>query len=383
MSLLKIIAIGDQHFQINNIQEVNIFIKNILILIDNINPDIIVCLGDLLHTHERLHTIALNMALEFLDKLRKKSKTYVLVGNHDYINNTQFLSTNHWLNPVKEWNNIEIVDNIKILDEFKICFVPYVYPGRFKEALETIVDNYKDFNLIFAHQEFYGCKMGAITSIEGDNWDIDNPFIISGHIHSRQRLQDNIYYTGSCMQHAFGESDNNIIAYIKISENNLQHNDIELNTDFRIINNFSFIPNNILKNIEINISEIDINLPRKKIVYIDIDDIDKPNNQLYDSKKEDKIKLSISGNYEEFKTLKKTKKFKELTDKGINIVFKPKKSSIDLKNKIIKETSEKDCIEFKTILYELINKDKNPYLVKVYEKIINDKEIDVKNIMFL
>ncbi len=50
--------------------------------------------------------------------------------------------------------------------------VPYVPPGRFVEAL-NIIDNewWKNVNCIFAHQEFYGCKMGAIESIEGDKWD--------------------------------------------------------------------------------------------------------------------------------------------------------------------------------------------------------------------
>ncbi len=68
--------------------------------------------------------------------------------------------------------------------------VPYVPPGRFVEAL-NIIDNewWKNVNCIFAHQEFYGCKMGAIESIEGDKWDHSFPLVISGHIHSEQRLK--------------------------------------------------------------------------------------------------------------------------------------------------------------------------------------------------
>lgn len=379
---MKIIAIGDQHFQVSNIQEVNIFIKNLLVLINDIKPDIIVCLGDLLHTHERLHTIALNIALEFLDKLRKIAKTYVLVGNHDYINNTQFLTNNHWLNPIKEWENIEIIDNVKIYN--KICFVPYVYPGKFKEALNnTLGDNieYKNCDIIFAHQEFYGCKMGAINSVEGDIWEQENPLVISGHIHSKQLLQQNIYYTGACMQHAFGESEINIIAYIEIGKD---YKLTDNSKEWKIIDKLSFRGN-------ITLYEIDINLPRKKIVYMGIDEIENLNTDKITKNPDDKIKLTISGNYEEFKSLKKSKKYKELTDKGLNIVFKPKKIEINRQNENIKQlsdiykggdTRETDS-EFKTILYELINKEKNPYLIKIYEKIINDKDIDIKNIMFL
>ena len=69
--------------------------------------------------------------------------------------------------------------------------------------------------IIFSHQEFSGCKMGAIISIEGDKWSLDYPHIVSGHIHSRQIPQKNIYYPGAAMQHAFGESEKNIIAFLK------------------------------------------------------------------------------------------------------------------------------------------------------------------------
>ncbi len=67
----------------------------------------------------------------------------------------------------------------------------------------------ENVNCIFAHQEFYGCKMGAIESIEGDKWDHSFPLVISGHIHSEQRPQKNIFYPGSVIQHAFGESEDN------------------------------------------------------------------------------------------------------------------------------------------------------------------------------
>ena len=77
----------------------------------------------------------------------------------------------------------------------KFLFVPYVPPGRFVEALETYKNiNWKDVDCIFAHQEFYGCKMGAILSEEGDKWESKWPLVVSGHIHSRQWINKNIYY---------------------------------------------------------------------------------------------------------------------------------------------------------------------------------------------
>jgi hypothetical protein len=75
------------------------------------------------------------------------------------------------------------------------------------------------------------------------------------------------------------------------------------------------------------IKEIDLNMPKKKIIYVDSEKAD----DIIIPETEDKIKLSISGEYEDFKTFKKTKKYKELTQKGVKVVFKPKKAEIKKK----------------------------------------------------
>jgi DNA repair exonuclease SbcCD nuclease subunit len=169
----RIIAIGDPHFQISNIPEVKSFVQKCIEYCTLIEPDIIVVLGDLLHTHERLHSLVLNEAHEFIKQLSKISSTYVIVGNHDMCNNSQFLTTNHWMNAMKEWENVNIIDTVQSLKtkhNETFIFVPYVSPGRFIEALETKFNEneWKESTAIFSHQEFCGCKMGAIVSVDGD-----------------------------------------------------------------------------------------------------------------------------------------------------------------------------------------------------------------------
>jgi DNA repair exonuclease SbcCD nuclease subunit len=211
MESKRILCIGDPHFRVENITEVEEFIAKLIPLIEDRKPDFIVVLGDLLHTHERVHTIALNKAYDFINQLRKLAKTFVIVGNHDYIQNQQFLTENHWMNGMKEWENVVIVDKVLEFEDFVFC--PYVPPGRFEEALDTLSGyDWRQSSCIFAHQEFYGCKMGAIISVDGDKWGESFPVVVSGHIHSKQQPQKNVYYTGSAMQHAFGESEENIIA---------------------------------------------------------------------------------------------------------------------------------------------------------------------------
>lgn len=354
---VTVLFIGDPHFMISNIPEVELFIQKMTDLALEKKPDLIIIAGDLLHTHERLHTIPLNKAYEFVDKMRNISKTYVLVGNHDMCNNMQFLTENHWMNGMKEWDNTVIVDKVikEVICDCLFVFVPYVTPGRFVEALSTVdtvdtvdtVEEWKNADCIFAHQEFFGCKMGAIISVEGDKWSLDYPDVISGHIHSNQKPQKNVYYPGSAMQHAFGESSKNIIAYLTYES----------------------------KNPEYNLDEINLNLPRKRIVYMDVENVDDYN--LPDT--EDDIKITVSGVYDQFKALKKTKKYKKLIKEGVKVVFKAKKieHEKDLSDNIVNET------EFTTILGEIINKEKNSYLYETYELVVNNKQVIHDDIIYI
>ncbi len=332
--MLKIIAIGDVHFKYSNIPEVDLFIPKILELLTQIQPDFIVLMGDILDTHERIHTIPLNKAYEFIDSIRNISKVYILVGNHDMCSNKEFLTDNHWMNGLKKWQNIVIVDRVvqEVINNFKIIFCPYVSNGRFEEALNTLNNEWRDTSIIFAHQEFRGCKMGAINSIDGDIWDITYPEIISGHIHSKQTPQSNIYYTGSAIQHAFAEGEKNTIPFITL--NNVQD--------------------------KYNLEEIDLHLPRKYIIYMNVDD-------LYDYnyvKTNDKIRITVSGLFEQFKALKKTQKYKELVSNGVKINFNQKKIETGI------DTLKKDINNFNEILLELVNLQNDPYISEVYYSII-------------
>jgi DNA repair exonuclease SbcCD nuclease subunit len=358
--MLKIMAIGDSHIQPENILEVNILIQRLEELAKKIQPDFIVILGDTLHTHERVHTTALNKAYEFIDRMRKLAHTFVLNGNHDSTSNQIFLTDHHWMNGMKEWENVTIVDKVIVKEEkgYKFTFVPYVAPGKFIKALDTVGNAWKNSHCIFAHQEFQGCKMGAITSIEGDEWKEEYPYTVSGHIHSRQFIGKNIYYCGSSMQHAFGESEKNIIPILSWKNSKQKKYDLE---------------------------EVDLCLPRKKIVYSDVDSMEDykiPENT------QDKIKITLSGNYEEFKAFKRTKKYKELIKSGTKVVFKPKKLKApegdeDKKDPDYILNTESTENDFSKILNALVLREKNKYLYQVYELVINNKEISEEDFLIL
>lgn len=331
---INCIVVGDPHFQVNNINECDELIIKLNKLIEKIQPTFIVILGDLLHTHERIHVDPLNKAIKLLISLSLKIEVFLLIGNHDYCNNQQFLTKNHPFNSLKKIENIIICDRV-ITREYnnkKFIFCPYVPPKRFEEALNTLKEKgreWKDANCIFAHQEFYGCKYNPVsTSTEGDVWSKSNPLVISGHIHEKQRLQDNIYYPGSSMQHSFGESADKTIALITFKEDS-----------------------------KISIDCIDLEMKKKKIIYLNIEDIDK---FVYDP--EVNIKLVIKGYSEEIVIFRKTKKYNELVKKGLKISFLPKE-----KEAIVIEREQKKNVM--VILKKLINKE-DKYVHKAYEELL-------------
>jgi len=321
------IAVGDPHFRIDNLTEVELYIERLLEVVVRHNPDFVVILGDLLHCHERIHTTVLNKAYELINRLRMKCKTYVLVGNHDYINNTQFLSDRHWMNGMKYWDNVYIID--KPLKHGDFTFCPYVAPKRFKEALTLMLnDEWKTSKVIFCHQEFKGCKMGSQISIEGDEWNDEDPFVISGHIHDKHQLKPNLLYSGSSMQHAYGESHDKTITL-----------------------------GNITAEGDVSISYIDLGLPYKKIIHMEMDKL-----QHFDPPTGNHIRINVESTLEEFKLFKKSKQYKDLLKKGVKIVFKMKHTDTHI------DTPEQ-TEDFETILYSMIDTEKE--LVNLYRELVS------------
>jgi DNA repair exonuclease SbcCD nuclease subunit len=303
-----IITIGDPHFQMNNMGEVKKFVQMCIAYVKRHERTLhaIVVLGDVLHDHERVHSTALNVAVDFLNKLSEIAPTYVLVGNHDLINNSQFLTQNHWMNALKNNKNITVVDEVveEMWDDKTVVMVPYVPNGRLVEALNTGGD-WKEADIIFAHQEIKGVKMGSIISEDGDCWNLDWPFMVTGHIHQNQTPQPNVYYPGSALQVAFGESDRNIIAEVNL--HNLSRE---------------------------GVNEVDLGLQKKKILYTDASDLIKVIKKIEPggTYEHHKLKVCVDGTKEEFKALKKTAAFKKLQQKGVKVVYKRKRAAIKADN---------------------------------------------------
>ena len=142
----RVLFIGDVHFKHNNLNEMTIMMEKLRNIDEHY--DFSVVAGDILDSHEKIDVQLMNRAYDMIKLLKARTHVYICVGNHDMINNQQFLTDAHWMNGMKEWKDVTIVDKPVTFNKF--LFVPYVFPGRFVEALET-VDDWKDALCIFAH----------------------------------------------------------------------------------------------------------------------------------------------------------------------------------------------------------------------------------------
>jgi DNA repair exonuclease SbcCD nuclease subunit len=205
---MELLVVGDCHFKVSNVREMTEFCTNLVSLVKEKKYKTVIMMGDTLDTHEKVHLKPLCMATDLIKKLATLASVYLLIGNHDRINNNDFLSDIHpFSSLVNTSDNIHIIDKPSVfkIGNHNIMMVPYVYPGRFMEAINTIRKDdlfyfkgeekgirLNDIHCIFAHQEFYNCKLGATVSTIGDKWETNQPMVISGHIHEYDHLQSNI-----------------------------------------------------------------------------------------------------------------------------------------------------------------------------------------------
>lgn len=295
MEPIKVLVIGDPHFKVGNVPESDDMTIKLITLAKERSPKFIVVLGDILHRHEKIHVSPLMRAEKLIRLLSEIAPTFVIVGNHDRPNNSTYMTNEHPFNAMKLWKNTYVVDE-KVLDAniggYRFLFVPYVFPGRFEETLlheeKGTKNPYDNTVAIFCHQEFYGAKMGAIKSQAGDVWPLTNPLIISGHVHDYDKLQPNLIYVGTPMQHAFGDKDNKAVSI------------------------YTFSPDKPWVE-----ERVDLGLIKRVIVYLTTEKIhtyEPPTNKL--------VKIVIKGDDASLKSVSKMDKIKEWKKLGIKISYK-------------------------------------------------------------
>lgn len=198
----KFLTIGDPHIRGIYIIHLPIILKKIKKLHKKNNYDFIVILGDILHNHDNINIEEGYPAHQFIIDIHNIcNKLYILIGNHDKVNESDFLTQKHMFNAFKLVDGITIVDDviIDIINGDKCVFTPHVSDDRFFEALATkdLYPPFEDISLIFPHNEVEGCKINKVTKHKSFKWKSNYPLVISGHIHDYEIVYPNWYYVGS------------------------------------------------------------------------------------------------------------------------------------------------------------------------------------------
>lgn len=316
----KILAVGDIHVKRQHIKT-SILFKDKLIKLCLANEfDMVVLLGDAANDFEKMHIQCWSVLVDMFKDLNKLGiPIKYIVGNHDMLNNQVYMnSSENFFHIFNELENVEVHSSISSDSDFIYC--PYVPVGRFNESIEKI-DDFASKKIIFAHQEFFGSKMGAIKSRHGDKWNKNNPLVVSGHIHERDWLQDNILYVGSPYDTAYGSTTKKTVELITIEDSG-----------------------------EIATKTLDMDMPKKISIETNCENFANIENN-----DKDYVRIVLKDSEEKIKILKKTSIYKEF-DKKFKIVvrytdtLKVKKDSIEgdfvhiLKNSIEKESENVKCM---------------------------------------
>lgn len=224
---MSVLLIGDPHFKEHNQADTDVAVNAIIAQVSEKEYAAIIVLGDVLHDHNKCYSTAHKRACKFLITLASKSKTYVLMGNHDRPDNKDFLSDNHFFTGLSMVPHLHIIDKVQVVNivDKEIVLVPYVPPGKFVKALLSYNSNpnwWINVAFLCAHQEFDKCIMREhnderIYSKEGDRWLITDPPVFSGHIHMAQQY-DNICYVGSMTQNSYDESQYKRVVEVQLAD---------------------------------------------------------------------------------------------------------------------------------------------------------------------
>ena len=211
-----------------------------------------------------------------------------------------------------------MVDNTTpvMFEGHRLTFVPYVPNGRFIEAL-NVCPKWNESTFILAHQEFKGCKMGAVISVEGDEWLPENPLVISGHIHEYQSPQANIIYVGTPIQHSYGDKNDKAISLFTLIDGKPEE------------------------------TRIDLCLPRKYIIRLNCREVDE-----FFLPPDVDVKIIISGTSAELKSIQRHIKVKSWKEAGYKVVLR------DIP--VYKEENERGRyvdINFSRLLYNTVSSD--------------------------
>lgn len=178
----------------------------------NANIDTILILGDLFHDRRYLEIDVLSAAYKFFQEAKDDygQRWIVFPGNHD-----MFLRHSWKINSLTSFNNVmTIIEDVCKLEIERQTFwvLPFItFEKSYMTVLNKINEMADEHDMLLTHIGVHGATMNTCFTLK--DWGLvnfnDTKFrrIYTGHFHSRQSLNDRVYYPGSPIPFKFDEGD--------------------------------------------------------------------------------------------------------------------------------------------------------------------------------
>lgn len=238
MNIPKAVLISDIHFNINNLPYASTALRHGLIRAEDYRVPLIIA-GDLNDTKDIIRGKVIN---ELLDILKNPQVlVYLLVGNHDKINEK---SDEHTLNFLAPY--VRLIDGYHYDRTLDLHFIAYQSD---LDRLRLYLQQVPPGSTVIMHQGFKGAQMGEyiVDHSSIDPEEVAHLRVISGHYHSRQTV-GTVEYIGTPYTMSFAEAKDGLKGI------RVLHSD----------NSLSFLPLNIRKHIIVNRTVEDIFTPIKE-----------------------------------------------------------------------------------------------------------------------
>jgi predicted phosphodiesterase len=342
-SVTTFLVIGDPHFELKWLSTVDAFTRQVVNLVKSNKPDVVMILGDVLHTHEKARVECHKRAIEWFKELASYSHTVVLMGNHDRPNNSVYLTNDHFFTGLEGCPGLVIVATAPYSFEvsnggesLRFVAVPYVPKGRLHETLDKLTVPFSEHRptAVFSHQDIKGAKMGAIVCKDGDVWPENYPLLVNGHIHEYQTLGNNIIMPGTPYQTTYSEDMNKGVYLFTFTEGKQMPE---------------------IKRIKLNLRiKMSVNKTPSEFAAMKAPDLGS------------ELRIIVQGEESEIEAVKVSKQYKEFSKlNNVNIVLVPILNTFALKSAALVTGG------FYELMYKSITND-HPELTSLYEEILGD-----------
>ncbi len=174
--------------------------------------DVVILLGDLFHDRVNLGIEILVTVSKFFEETARDydQKWIVFPGNHD-----MFLRHSWEVNsllPLRK--HLTVIEDIKLLtlNDKRFWVLPFIQHERsFMSVLYKVENQHEEGDILLTHVGVRGATLNTCFLLK--DWSIvsfeHSKFkkVYTGHFHSKQSLNDQVYYPGSLIPFKFDEGD--------------------------------------------------------------------------------------------------------------------------------------------------------------------------------